>query len=104
MVIGRNTGFAAAFLSTLLISSLSYLVNAEDIDYPSVAYPPNSWINVPVFDFGFWDSANVRPILITGNFVCGFHCQNLKGSCLFAISIFQTNTFDGNSSFSPKIV
>ena len=105
MVIGRSTGFAAAFLTTLFILSSSFLVNAEDTDYPSVAYPPNSWINVPVFDLGFWDSAGVRPILITGAFVCGFHCQNLQGDCLFAISIFQSNTSNGTiSSLSPKIV
>ncbi|XVF57963.1 hypothetical protein PTKIN_Ptkin07bG0024400 [Pterospermum kingtungense] len=105
MVIGWNNCFAA-FLTTLLIisSSSPFLVKA---DYASVAYPPNSWINKPVFDFSFWDSAGVRPILISGNFVCGFHCPSLQGNCLFAISILQTNTtFDGNSnsSLSPAIV
>ncbi|XWS33031.1 hypothetical protein CRYUN_Cryun22dG0043000 [Craigia yunnanensis] len=105
MVIGRSTGFAAAFLTTLFILPSSFLVNAEDTDYPSVAYPPKSWRNVPVYDFGFWDSARVRPILIIGTFVCGFHCQRLQGNCLFAISIFKTNTSNGTiSSLSPKIV
>ncbi|XVF57965.1 hypothetical protein PTKIN_Ptkin07bG0024600 [Pterospermum kingtungense] len=106
-VIWWNTD-AAAFLTTLfIISSSSFLAKAEDIHYQSVAYPPNSWINVPVFDFSFGDSAGVRPILMSGNFVCGFHCPSLQGNCLFAISIFQTNTtFDGNSnsSLSPAIV
>ncbi|XP_022750781.1 G-type lectin S-receptor-like serine/threonine-protein kinase SD2-5 [Durio zibethinus] len=102
MAIRRNTGFAAAFLTTLLISASSFFVNADRVDYPSAAYPPNSWINVPVFDFSFWDSAGIRPILITGTFVCGFHCSNLQGNCLFAISIFQINTFDANSNSSPS--
>ncbi|XVF57942.1 hypothetical protein PTKIN_Ptkin07bG0023100 [Pterospermum kingtungense] len=102
--IGCNT---AAFLTTLLIISSSlFLVNAVDIDYPSVAYPPNQWV-VPVNGSSFWNSAGVRPILITGKFVCGFHCQDPDPYCLFGISIVQTNnTFDGNStsSLSPKIV
>ncbi|XVE83575.1 hypothetical protein DITRI_Ditri16bG0098000 [Diplodiscus trichospermus] len=105
MVIARNTGFAAAFLATLLISSSSSLVNAQN--YPSVAYPPNSWINVPEFDLSFWDSAGIRPILITGTFVCCFHCHAFfRDNCLFAISNFPNTTFEGNSvsSPSPKIV
>ncbi|XVF80658.1 hypothetical protein PTKIN_Ptkin15bG0091700 [Pterospermum kingtungense] len=62
---------------------------------------------VPVNSSSFWDSAGVRPILIIGKFVCGFHCQDPDPYCLFGISIFQTdNTFDGNSTstLSPKIV
>ncbi|WRX07852.1 Bulb-type lectin domain - like 1 [Theobroma cacao] len=94
MVIGNNTGSATAFLIILLVSSSSCLINAQDIAYPSVAYLPNSWINVPVFDFGFWDSAGVTPILISGTFVCGFHCESSDGQCLFAVSIFQIYTLN----------
>ncbi|XVF57949.1 hypothetical protein PTKIN_Ptkin07bG0023400 [Pterospermum kingtungense] len=102
--IGCNT---AAFLTTLLIissSSLSFLVKAG---YPSVAYPPISW-KLPDYDSSFWDSptGGVWPILITGKFVCGFHCEN-DYYCIFGISILQTNnTFDGNSTstLSPIIV
>ncbi|KAK6259315.1 hypothetical protein SCA6_013789 [Theobroma cacao] len=96
MVIGNNTGSATAFLIILLVSSSSCLINAQDIAYPSVAYLPNSWINVPVFDFGFWDSAGVTPILISGTFVCGFHCESSDGQCLFAVSIFQIYTLNGD--------
>ncbi|KAK6238413.1 hypothetical protein QUC31_003882 [Theobroma cacao] len=96
MVIGNNTGSATAFLIILLVSSSSCLINAQDIAYPSVAYLPNSWINVPVFDFGFWDSAGVTPILISGTFVCGFHCESSEGECLFAVSIFQIYTLNGD--------
>ncbi|XVE83576.1 hypothetical protein DITRI_Ditri16bG0098100 [Diplodiscus trichospermus] len=105
MVIARSNGFTAAILTALLISSSSFLVNA--LDYPTVAYPPKSWINVPVFYIRFWDSASISPILINGNFVCGFCCQgSVQDSCLFGISIFRTGTFDGNfvPSLSPKIV
>ncbi|XVF57929.1 hypothetical protein PTKIN_Ptkin07bG0021800 [Pterospermum kingtungense] len=73
------------------------------MDYPSVAYPPKSWINVPTF----WGSTGLSPILITGKFVCGFHCQGSDNICLFAISISPTNyTFYGNSisTLSPKMV
>ncbi|XVF57937.1 hypothetical protein PTKIN_Ptkin07bG0022600 [Pterospermum kingtungense] len=48
----------------------------------------------------------VWPILTTGNFVCGFHCQN-ENYCLFSISILHTNNIsDGNSTsrLPPKIV
>ncbi|OMP05226.1 hypothetical protein CCACVL1_01992, partial [Corchorus capsularis] len=102
----RNSAAALVIVTTLLISSCSFLVNAQDVSYPSVAYPSNSWLNVPVFDFSIWDSAGVRPILITGTFVCGFHCRVPKfDNCLFAISIFQANTSDGNNlSSAPKIV
>ncbi|EOX92916.1 S-domain-2 5, putative [Theobroma cacao] len=99
MVTGKNTGSATASLIILLVSSSSCLINAQDITYPSVAHHPNSWINVPVFNFGFWDSAGVTPILASGTYVCGFHCESSKGKCLFAVSIFQIN-----SSISPKIV
>ncbi|XVE83578.1 hypothetical protein DITRI_Ditri16bG0098300 [Diplodiscus trichospermus] len=100
MMIAWNTGFAAAFLATILISSSSFFVNAKN--YPSAAYPPNSWINEPVFDLSFWDSAGISPILITGTFVCGFHCHAFfRDNCLFAISIFPNNTFEGNSVSNP---
>ncbi|XVF57962.1 hypothetical protein PTKIN_Ptkin07bG0024300 [Pterospermum kingtungense] len=100
--IGWNT---SAFLTTLLIiSSSSFLVKAG---YPSVAYPPISW-TPPDSNSRFWEfpTVGVWPILITGNFVCGFHCE-YRYTCLFGISILQSNnTFDGNSTstFSPKIV
>lgn len=104
IVIGWNTAAAAAFVTTLLIISSSSSSSLVKADIPSVAYPPNSWINVPVFDLSFWDSAGVRPILVSGNFVCGFHCPTLQGNCLFAISIFQTNTTSFDGLFSPTIV
>ncbi|XVF57927.1 hypothetical protein PTKIN_Ptkin07bG0021600 [Pterospermum kingtungense] len=94
--IGWNT---AAFLATLLIISSSFLVKAH---YPSVAYPPISW-KLPDSGSSFWDSPGIWPILITENFVCGFHCQDTH-YCVFGISILQTNnTFDANST-SPKRV
>ncbi|XP_021273568.1 G-type lectin S-receptor-like serine/threonine-protein kinase At5g24080 [Herrania umbratica] len=104
MVIGNNTGSATAFLIILLVSSSSCLINAQVIAYPSVAHHPSSWINSPVFDFGFWDSAGVTPILTSGILVCGFHCKSLQGKCLFAVSIFHAYTLDGDPSISPTIV
>ncbi|OMP05227.1 hypothetical protein CCACVL1_01993 [Corchorus capsularis] len=94
MVIGRKTDFVEAFLITLLISASSLLITAQNITYPSVAYPPNSWSNIPNLSF---NSGRVRPILITGIFVCGFHCG--VHDCLFAVSIFPANY-----TLSPRVV
>ncbi|XVF57939.1 hypothetical protein PTKIN_Ptkin07bG0022800 [Pterospermum kingtungense] len=79
MFSGQNPiGFAAdVFLTTLLIissPSSSFFLKTEDMDYPSVAYPPKSWINVPTF----WGSTGLSLILITSKFICGFHCQDAQ--------------------------
>ncbi|KAL4324998.1 hypothetical protein GQ457_11G027570 [Hibiscus cannabinus] len=63
-------------------------------DYPSFVNAPNSWINTP-------SSYDVRPILVNGMFVCGFHCLY---NCLFAVSIFNTSSYDSYSTFLPKVV
>ncbi|KAE8720486.1 Signal peptide peptidase isoform 1 [Hibiscus syriacus] len=38
---------------------------------------PNSWRNTQAHYSSFWGYADVRPILVNGMFVCGFHCSNL---------------------------
>ncbi|GLT42712.1 hypothetical protein SLA2020_166980 [Shorea laevis] len=98
----RNTlFFPATFLSLFVTSSL--LTNGEAFDYQSIVEPPFSRTNVVSTDFSYWESAGVRPILINGSFVCGFHCKFEGTACLFAISIFRSS-FGGNSSFSPQMV
>ncbi|GLT31696.1 hypothetical protein SLA2020_064150 [Shorea laevis] len=104
MVVGgrRNTVcLLATFLSLFLLSLL--LTNVEAFVYPSTVMPPVSWTNVVPTDFSFWESAGVRPILVNGNFVCGFHCKIEGTPCLFAISIFPSS-LDSNSSFSTQMV
>ncbi|GKV51666.1 hypothetical protein SLEP1_g58298, partial [Rubroshorea leprosula] len=59
------------------------------LGYPSTVMPPVSWTNIVPNNFSFWESAWVRPILVNGSFVCGFHCNYEGTPCLFAISIFQ---------------
>ncbi|XP_022775877.1 LOW QUALITY PROTEIN: G-type lectin S-receptor-like serine/threonine-protein kinase SD2-5 [Durio zibethinus] len=88
----------------LLIIPSSLLINAAIIEYPSFVNGPNSWSAVP-YDFNFWEAAGVKPILVNGMFVCGFHCSLVGESCLFAVSIFKTSSGDNNSfSFSPQVV
>ncbi|KAL4323228.1 hypothetical protein GQ457_11G027660 [Hibiscus cannabinus] len=76
-------------------------------DYPSFVNAPNSWINTPSSgELSFWDSsfresADVRPILVNGMFACGFHCTD---NCLFAVSIFNTSSYDYYSRFPPPVV
>ncbi|GLT42715.1 hypothetical protein SLA2020_167010 [Shorea laevis] len=104
MVVGgrRNTVcFLATFLSLFLLSLL--LTNVEAFGYPSTVMPPVSWTNVVPTDFSFWESARVRPILVNGSFVCGFHCKIEGTPCLFAISIFPSS-LASNSNFSTQMV
>ncbi|GLU07079.1 hypothetical protein SLE2022_240540 [Rubroshorea leprosula] len=98
----RNTLFFPATFLSLFVTSL-LLTNGEAFDYPSIVEPPFSQTNVVPTDFSYWESAGVRPILINGSFVCGFHCKFEGTACLFAISIFRSS-FGGNSSFSPQMV
>ncbi|OMO60981.1 hypothetical protein COLO4_33643 [Corchorus olitorius] len=80
------------------MSASSSFITAQNITYPSVAYPPDSWFNIPNVNI---DYGRVRPILITGNFVCGFHC-GVNNDCLFAVSnIFQAHNI---FSLSPRVV
>ncbi|KAK8990909.1 hypothetical protein V6N11_028865 [Hibiscus sabdariffa] len=70
-------------------------------DYPSFVNATNSWRNTPSsYEFSFWDSYDVRPILVNGMFVCGFHCPY---NCLFVVSIFNTSS-DYYSRFPPPVV
>ncbi|GKV23395.1 hypothetical protein SLEP1_g33130 [Rubroshorea leprosula] len=104
MVVGgrRNTVcFLATFLSLFLTSLL--LTNVEVFGYPSTVMPPVSWTNDVPIGFSFWESVGVRPILVNGSFVCGFHCKFEGTPCLFAISIFPSS-LDSNSSFSTQMV
>ncbi|GLT42713.1 hypothetical protein SLA2020_166990 [Shorea laevis] len=104
MVVGgrRDTVcFLATFLSLFLMSLL--LTNVEAFDYPSTVMPPVSWTNIVPTDFNFWESARVRPILVNGSFVCGFHCKIEGTPCLFGISIFPSSLVS-NSNFSTQMV
>ncbi|TYG85172.1 hypothetical protein ES288_A13G031800v1 [Gossypium darwinii] len=49
------------------------------------------------------ESYGVKPILVNGMFVCGFHCSYDGDNCLFAISIFSTSN-DGHIRSSPQVV
>ncbi|XWS37226.1 hypothetical protein CRYUN_Cryun19dG0025200 [Craigia yunnanensis] len=105
MAMHRNP--CSYFLITLLILLIipsSLLINAEMIDYPSFVNTPNSWTNTFSYDFSFWELAGVKPILVNGMFVCGFHCGLVGESCLFSVSIFKTSSGGSNSSFSPQVV
>ncbi|GKV31086.1 hypothetical protein SLEP1_g39825 [Rubroshorea leprosula] len=100
MVAGRRrypVYFLATFLALLKTSLL--LANGEAFDYPSIAKPPGTWIN-NVSNYS-WDSGwlTLQPILVNGDFVCGFHCKvEQNNTCLFAISIFNfTSISDMNS-------
>ncbi|XVF54514.1 hypothetical protein PTKIN_Ptkin05aG0186500 [Pterospermum kingtungense] len=91
-------------LLILLVLPSSLLINAEVTEYPSFVNAPNSWRNNLSYDFGLWELAGVKPILVNGMFVCGFHCSFVGDSCLFAVSIFNTSYGEDNSSFSPQVV
>ncbi|KAK8573930.1 hypothetical protein V6N13_096861 [Hibiscus sabdariffa] len=70
-------------------------------DYPSFVNSQNSWRNTPSSgELSFRESAVVRPILVNGMFVCGFHCTD---NCLFAVSIFKTSS-DLHYLFPPTVV
>ncbi|GKV23385.1 hypothetical protein SLEP1_g33120 [Rubroshorea leprosula] len=79
------------------------LTNGEGFDYPSIVKPPGTWIN-NVSNYSSWDSAwlTLKPILVNGDFVCGFHCKfEENNTCLFAISIFN---FTSNRHLDSQIV
>ncbi|GKV31080.1 hypothetical protein SLEP1_g39819 [Rubroshorea leprosula] len=101
MVVGRRrytVYFLATFLALLKTSLL--LANGEAVDYPSIAKPPGTWIN-NVSNYSSWD-LTLKPILVNGDFVCGFHCKvEENNTCLFAISIFN---FTSISYMDPQIV
>ncbi|XP_022769646.1 G-type lectin S-receptor-like serine/threonine-protein kinase SD2-5 [Durio zibethinus] len=101
---GNTCSYFLIILRILLIIPSSLLINAEIINYPSYVNAPNSWRNNLSYDFNFWEVAGVKPILVNGMFVCGFHCSLVGESCLFAVSIFNNSFGDNNSSFSPKVV
>ncbi|GLT31707.1 hypothetical protein SLA2020_064250 [Shorea laevis] len=91
MVVGgrRNTVFfPVAFLSLFVTSML--LTNGEGFDYPSIVKPPGTWINNNSDSGWDLDGLTLKPILVNGDFVCGFHCKvEENNTCLFAISIFN---------------
>ncbi|GLT31694.1 hypothetical protein SLA2020_064130 [Shorea laevis] len=105
MVVGgrrNNVFFPATFLSLFVTSLL--LTNGETFDYPSkIVKHPISWTNDVPTNFIYWEFARVKPILINGSFVCGFHCKFEGTACLFAISIFPSS-FVHNGSFVPQMV
>ncbi|XP_052482859.1 G-type lectin S-receptor-like serine/threonine-protein kinase SD2-5 [Gossypium raimondii] len=102
-----NTNSCSAFLMiTLLmplITSALVFVDAEIMDYPSFVDGPKSWRIPPSSDYNFRESFGVKPILVNGTFVCGFHCSYDGDNCLFAISIFSTS-YDGHIRSSPQVV
>lgn len=77
---GWTTGYLYAAVLALFIASM-LLINAEDMSYPSVVKPPESWTYAAPTDFNFWDIAGMKPIVVNGNFVCGFVC-NIYGEAL----------------------
>ncbi|OMP05228.1 hypothetical protein CCACVL1_01994 [Corchorus capsularis] len=88
-------------------SSVLNLIIAQGLDYPWVVYPPLSWRNVVSNSFGSLEAAGVKPILVNGNFVCGFHCTSTAETCFFAISFFNTSFAAANADYSspsPQIV
>ncbi|OMO60958.1 hypothetical protein COLO4_33651 [Corchorus olitorius] len=95
------------FLTLIIIQPLLLnLIIAQNLDYPSTIYPPLSWRNVLSSNFGSLEAAGVKPILVNGNFFCGFHCTLTAETCFFAISFntsFASATAD-YSSPSPEIV
>ncbi|KAB1993498.1 hypothetical protein ES319_D13G034700v1 [Gossypium barbadense] len=102
-----NTNSCSAFLMItllmpLIISALVF-VDAEIMDYPSFVDGPKSWRIPPSSDYNFRESFGVKPILVNGTFVCGFHCSYDGDNCLFAISIFSTS-YDGHIRSSPQVV
>ncbi|XVE54631.1 hypothetical protein DITRI_Ditri03aG0097500 [Diplodiscus trichospermus] len=105
MTLNRNScSYLLITLWILLIIQSSRLISAKIIDYPSFANAPNSWRNTPSNDFSFWETAGVKPILVNGMFVCGFHCSLEGQSCLFSVFIFSTSSDGNNSCFSPQVV
>ncbi|OMO60955.1 S-locus glycoprotein [Corchorus olitorius] len=112
MVIMNGTRWIlTAFLTLIIIQSLLLnLIIAQNLDYPSVVYPPLSWRNglSSKSNFGSLEAAGVKPILVNGNFVCGFHCTSTTlETCFFAISFFNTSfaaVTGDNSNPSPEIV
>ncbi|GKV23371.1 hypothetical protein SLEP1_g33106 [Rubroshorea leprosula] len=79
------------------------LADVEAFGYPSTVMPPVSWTNSVPTNVILWESAGVRPILVNGSFVCGFHCKFEGTACLFAISILPSS-FDETSNFSTQMV
>ncbi|GKV31085.1 hypothetical protein SLEP1_g39824 [Rubroshorea leprosula] len=80
--------FLATFLALLKTSLL--LANGEPFDHQSMTRPPVSWTNNG--SDSSWDSngLTLKPLLVNGDFVCGFHCiVEENNTCLFAISIFN---------------
>ncbi|PPD66099.1 hypothetical protein GOBAR_DD37024 [Gossypium barbadense] len=73
------------------------------MDYPSFVDGPKSWRIPSSSDYNFRESYGVKPILVNGMFVCGFHCSYDGDNCLFAISIFSTS-YDGHIRSSPQVV
>ncbi|OMO60986.1 hypothetical protein COLO4_33638 [Corchorus olitorius] len=94
-----------SFLTPIIVqSSLLNLINAQNLDYPSVVYPPLSWLNVLSYN-GSLEAAGVKPILLNGNFVCGFHCiHQTPETCFFAISFLNTSFAASTADYSNQIV
>ncbi|MBA0782534.1 hypothetical protein Gotri_000403, partial [Gossypium trilobum] len=102
-----NTNACSPFLMItllmpLIISALVF-VDAEIMDYPSFVDGPKSWRIPSSSDYNFRESYGVKPILVNGMFVFGFHCSYDGDNCLFAISIFSTS-YDGHIRSSPQVV
>ncbi|GLT31703.1 hypothetical protein SLA2020_064210 [Shorea laevis] len=97
MVVGGRR-FIVYFLATVLalLKALLLLANDEAFDYPSIVKPPVSWTNNNSdsnwISYTSLDSRGLtlKPILVNGDIVCGFHCQvEENNTCLLAISIFN---------------
>ncbi|XP_039064496.1 PAN domain-containing protein At5g03700-like [Hibiscus syriacus] len=80
----------------------SFSVGAETMAYPSFVNGPNSWRNTHTSDSSLWESV-LRPILVNGMFVCGFHCSFFGDNCLFSVSIFNISS-DGYYNFPHQVV
>ncbi|GLT31704.1 hypothetical protein SLA2020_064220 [Shorea laevis] len=104
MVVARRrytVYFLATFLALLKTSLL--LANSEAFDHSSIAKPPVSWSNNE--SDSSWESQLLilKPILVNGDFVCGFHCKiEENNTCLFAISIFNSTFMDSQIIWSAN--
>ncbi|GLT42720.1 hypothetical protein SLA2020_167060 [Shorea laevis] len=99
MVAGRRR-YPVYFLATFLaLLKTLLLANGEAFGHPSIVKPPVSWTNNHSDSSWQSEDLTLKPILVNGDFVCGFHCKvEENNACLFAISIFNVISFPDISS------